>query len=1159
MESRNSYFFVTAILSASVIWHLDSIRVSEIKHEIQNISTENTFRLNKNIDQITALIYPIASTIKEDGSTKDFEFIAQKIIAHYPLISEIALVPNGIIEKVVPLEGNEKAIGFNLLTDPKQQTEALMARESGKLTLAGPLHLVQGGEGIVGRMPIYRGENKKFWGFVLIVIRFPEILQSTTLENLTDSGYQYSLSRIHPNTNQLQIIAASSTKTLDHPVKTLIKLPNANWTLSIAPSKGWHDHWLLALEASLGMFISLLMGYIAKQYAELKNYRHLLEKRVQERTYEISETKNQLHTLLDTIPDLIWLKNGEGVYLLCNPMFERFFGAKEEEIVGKTDYDFVDEELADFFRQKDRLAMESNTLSINEEWVTFADDGHQALLETIKTPMTDATGSLLGILGISRDITERHNHEMRIQQLSRLYAALSHCNKAIVRSSTPDELFREVCKGIVSENGITMAWIGLIDPETKLIHPIASYGDVHHYLDGIEISTLADTPSGKGPTGVAVRENSPYWCQDFLNDPNTALWHERGNTVGWKASAALPIHLYDEVIGAFMVYSDKPNAFDISSQELLSEMAMDISFAMENFDRETKRQAAEAHLFHTEKLLEEMSEMAHVGGWEFDIQSGEGSWTAEVARIHDLDPHSPANAAIGLSVYEGEWLEKIEAAIDDAIHKAIPYDLELQMTTHLGNQKWVRTIGVPVLKQDNVVGIRGSMQEITAQKSAEEKVHWLAHFDSLTGLPNRTLLNDRLNYAIRIAYRTQGSVALLYLDLDHFKNINDTLGHHIGDALLVQVALRIQTLIREADTLSRQGGDEFMILLSATDADGAAHVAEKLIESISEPYEIQHHELSITPSIGIALYPIDGVNLNVLSQSADAAMYRAKHDGRNCYRFFAPEIQERSARNLELENALRHALSRNQLELYYQPQLSIKTERLIGAEALLRWNHPTLGMVSPAEFIPIAEESGQIIAIGEWVLRRALGQLKSWLDKGVEPFIMAVNLSAIQFRDPKLVSLVLDILQELQLPPEYLELELTERIASENPLQAIEIMNTFYDHGIRMSIDDFGTGYSSLNYLKKFRVYKLKIDQSFVRDITDNPEDKTIVNTIINMAHSLNMITIAEGVETAEQLELLRQSGCNEVQGYYFSKPLPAQEFEHYHSSLNEDHPHRKM
>ncbi|MDD2950493.1 MAG: EAL domain-containing protein, partial [Sulfuricurvum sp.] len=445
-----------------------------------------------------------------------------------------------------------------------------------------------------------------------------------------------------------------------------------------------------------------------------------------------------------------------------------------------------------------------------------------------------------------------------------------------------------------------------------------------------------------------------------------------------------------------------------------------------------------------------------------------------------------------------------------------------------------------------ITQIQGSVQDITVQKLAEEKVQWLAHYDSLTELPNRALLNDRVKYAISIAHRAKESVALLFLDLDHFKNINDSLGHSIGDDLLVQVSKRMQSIVRDEDTLSRQGGDEFVILLPGTDADGAAHVAEKIIDVISQPYHIQHHELTITPSIGISLYPIDGDNTEALFQSADAAMYRAKHDGRNCYRFVTPEIQARSARNLELENALRHAIKRDELEVYYQPQILIETGEIIGAEALLRWNHPIHGMISPVEFIPIAEESGQIVMIGEWVLRRALGQLKAWISEGIEPFLMAVNLSAIQFRHPQLVSLILSILDELQLPAHYLELELTEGIAMENPLHAIELMNELDSYGIRMSIDDFGTGFSSLNYLKKFRVYKLKIDQSFIRDITENSEDKSIVQTIINMAHSLNMITIAEGVETAEQLALLSENGCKEVQGYYFSKPLPAQEFKEY-------------
>ncbi|MDP1785298.1 MAG: EAL domain-containing protein [Sulfuricurvum sp.] len=1139
-------FLISAFLSAAVIWHLEEMNMHEMHEKIKNIAKENTDLLHKNIDQQLALAYTLAAMIEHDGTIHNFESIGKKLITFFPFISEIALAPNGTIKHLTPLFENEKALGFNLLTDPYQQTEALLARETGKLTLAGPLHLVQGGEGLVGRLPVFTKE-KKFLGFILIVIRFPDILNTTSLGRLTKEGYHYTLTRIDPKTRKEQIIASSGGVKLNHPAEQSIDLPNIKWTLRIAPIESWHNSWLLAIETAIGILFSTLLGYIAKQYIELQNYRDSLEKIVDQRTAEISQTKNQLRTLLDTIPDLIWLKNKNGVYVLCNPMFERFFGAKEKEIVGKTDYDFVDQEQADFFRKNDRLAMEANVPTINEEWITFADDGHRALLETVKIPMVDEKNTLVGILGVSHDITQRHNNENHIHQLTQMYATLSQCNHAIVHAATPNELFAKICESTVVQGGMRMAWIGLIDEQTKHITPAAIYGDEKHYLEGIQISTLADDPSGKGPTGTSVRENRPYWCQDFMNDPATALWHERGEQMGWKSSAALPLHLYEEVIGVFTIYSQTLNAFDSLSQELLIEMAMDISFAMENFDREAKRQVSEAQLIQTEKLLEEMSSMAHVGGWEFDPKSGEGNWTKEIALIQDLDPSVPATIALGLSVYEDEWLEKIKTAVDEAIHKGISYDLILRMKTAMGNQKWVRTIGMPVIEEGNVVRIRGSMQDITAQKSAEEKVQWLAHYDPLTGLPNRILLNDRVQYAISIAHRTKEPIALLFLDLDHFKNINDSLGHNIGDSLLVQVSKRMLSLLREEDTLSRQGGDEFIIVLPGTDADGAAHVAEKLIDAISsQPYPIQHHELSITPSIGIALYPMDGSDFETLFQSADVAMYRAKHDGRNCYRFVTPEIQARSARNLALENALRHALKRNELEIYYQPQISAETGKLIGTEALLRWNHPTMGLLSPVEFIPIAEESGQIVTIGEWVLRHALGQLKSWISAGMEPFIMAVNLSAVQFRHPKLVSMVLSILEELQLPAQYLELELTEGIAMENPLHAIDIMNELYNHGIRMSIDDFGTGYSSLNYLKKFKVYKLKIDQSFIRDITENPEDKTIVNTIINMAHNLHMITIAEGVETAEQLAILREIGCNEIQGYYFSKPLSSDAFEEY-------------
>jgi diguanylate cyclase (GGDEF)-like protein len=384
----------------------------------------------------------------------------------------------------------------------------------------------------------------------------------------------------------------------------------------------------------------------------------------------------------------------------------------------------------------------------------------------------------------------------------------------------------------------------------------------------------------------------------------------------------------------------------------------------------------------------------------------------------------------------------------------------------------------------------------------------------------------------------------MFLDLDHFKNVNDNLGHRIGDALLEEIATRLKSAMREEDTVSRLGGDEFILLLPNTDADGAAHVAEKLLERISRLCRIEQHELVVTPSIGIALYPDDGRDFESLSQCADVAMYRAKHDGRNNYKFFTAEMQIHSARILQLENALRSALQRDNFTLHYQPQLSLESGRIIGAEVLLRWNHPELGLVSPAEFIPIAESSGQILKIGEWVLNTAVRQMKSWIDNGLAPMIIGVNISALQFRHPNLPDMVTKILDSVQLPAHYLELELTEGVAMDDPLGAIAMMDKLHARGVRMSIDDFGTGYSSLSYLKRFKVYKLKIDQSFVRDVTEDPEDKAIVNAIISLAGSLGLKTIAEGVETEAQLAFLKEQGCDEVQGYYYSKPLSADEFE---------------
>jgi EAL domain-containing protein (putative c-di-GMP-specific phosphodiesterase class I) len=362
----------------------------------------------------------------------------------------------------------------------------------------------------------------------------------------------------------------------------------------------------------------------------------------------------------------------------------------------------------------------------------------------------------------------------------------------------------------------------------------------------------------------------------------------------------------------------------------------------------------------------------------------------------------------------------------------------------------------------------------------------------------------------------------------------------------------MKSLVREEDTLSRFGGDEFILVLPDTDANGAAHVAGKIIALVSEACYIEQHELVVTPSIGIAMYPDDAVDFDKLYQCADVAMYRAKQDGRNSFRFFTAEMQQRSARRLQLENALRHAIERDQLEVHYQPQISLQDGHVVGVEALLRWHHPELGSVSPAEFIPVSEERGLILSIGEWVLRTAVAQSKRWMEQGFPQITTAVNLSAIQFRHPRLPQLVMEILEQAQLPPQYLELELTESVAMDTPQAAIAVMDDLHARGIRMSIDDFGTGYSSLSYLRKFKVHKLKIDQSFVRDISEDPESRAIVTAIITLASSMGFQTIAEGVETAGQLAFLRLQGCNEVQGYYFSKSLTSAAFEEFMRTQNQ-------
>ena len=448
-------------------------------------------------------------------------------------------------------------------------------------------------------------------------------------------------------------------------------------------------------------------------------------------------------------------------------------------------------------------------------------------------------------------------------------------------------------------------------------------------------------------------------------------------------------------------------------------------------------------------------------------------------------------------------------------------------------------------KNNQITHFIGIQHDITERKEMEERLNYMAYHDELTALPNRTLLTDRFEQQVRQAQRSGDKIALLILDLDRFKLINDSLGHRIGDLVLIEIARRLTRTARGGDTIARYGGDEFVILASGfSDSDALIEIARRLVEIIAEPVVIEGHNLHVSTSIGISLWPDDGPDIETLLRQADTAMYHAKELGRGRFQFFTSELNIQTSHRLKLETDLREAIEQQQFELYYQPQVHLVTGKIMGAEALIRWNHPELGLVSPIEFIPLAEETQLIRPIGEWVLRTACEQAAQWQQSHHADFSMAVNVSARQLDDARFTEYLASMLEETGIRPGTLEVEITESSVMAHPDRMIGVLNTIKSLGIHLALDDFGTGYSSLSYLRRFPFDKLKIDRSFIKDVTHNPDDAAITQTIGAMAHSLNMTVIAEGVETDIQASYLQRCGCDEIQGYLISRPVPQQAFE---------------
>ena len=629
-----------------------------------------------------------------------------------------------------------------------------------------------------------------------------------------------------------------------------------------------------------------------------------------------------------------------------------------------------------------------------------------------------------------------------------------------------------------------------------------------------------------------------YTLPDMTGEAFIAAMQAQGSAVPFVVVTGR-----DDVNLAVQMIKHGASDFVVKDTALLDRLPVVVSRSLQEAQVKQRLQQAEQALSQSELRLSRAQRIARIGSWEWSLQSNELYFSPELFSI--LGYTKAATPQVS-----PEWLYSqinpadipvVRKAISASIESGRSLDLTFRIATCAGDEIVVSSQAE--LEFDNHGRpelLVGTLLDVTDRTKAEQEIHHLANYDTLTGLPNRNLLHDRLQQAIVQSARMEGSVGVLFLDLDRFKGVNESLGHKAGDQLLRTVAERLRVCVRESDTLARVGGDEFVVILSVVaDEDGVSSAASKILAIISEPFVIEEQELYLTASIGVAVYPNDGTDVQTLLKHADLAMYQAKDMDRNNFQFFSSDLNVKVMERMVLESSLRRALERNEFELFYQAQVDVVERSIIGFEALLRWRHPELGMISPDKFIPLAEETGLILSIGEWVIRTACRQAKAWQAAGLPPIRMAVNLSGKQFRT-KLDQVVAAILQETGLGASWLELELTESILMRNATENQQLLQALSGMGCSLSIDDFGTGYSSLAYLKNFPLGRLKIDRSFVRDIITNPDDRAIAKIIIDMAHTLKMEVTAEGVEDHDQLELLKSYGCREIQGFLFSKPLAA-------------------
>jgi diguanylate cyclase (GGDEF)-like protein/PAS domain S-box-containing protein len=840
----------------------------------------------------------------------------------------------------------------------------------------------------------------------------------------------------------------------------------------------------------------------------------------------------RLRALVSSMPGVSFLLDREGRYLEVFGQKEALLAAPREHVLGRTIRDVFSADQAQAFEAVIGEVLDRREVVSHGYSLTVG--GEQHAFDARVSPL----GAEDKVVWVSWEVTQRQRAEQRVQDLSRLYNFLSQANQAIVRATDRGALLQAICDVAYHAGGFPLVWVSWLEEEDSVLRPVARAG-----AGEPDDAQLADgRDAGEAAPWRALGADRVCRVADLATESAALAWYGAALERGWRGLASLPLRCAGAPVGVLNLLTDHLDPDNAEEGQLLDEVAIDISFALTQLERAAAQRGIDDRVRLHAAALESTRDGVIMTDLAGRIVSVNRAFT-EITGFTEAEAIGQTPRLLRSGQHDADFYQELWASLRDT-------------GTWQGEMCNRRKDGELYTQLMSVSGVADAagrpahyvsvFTDITRIKRTEAQLTHLAHFDPLTGLPNRFLTTFRLDHALEQAERAGHRLAVLFLDLDNFKTVNDGLGHATGDALLAAVARRLRARLRREDTLGRLGGDEFVLLLEhLEEPQQAAFVAEDLLEALSAPFSLgSGHDLYVQASIGISLYPDDGSRGEDLIRDADAAMYQAKRAGRNTFRFYTEALTAAASARLSMETRLRRALEQNEFELYYQPLVHLPDRRMMGAEVLARLCPPGLEPISPAVFIPLMEETGLIVALGEWVQREACRQGRAWLDAGYQLGCLAVNVSVSEIRRGGLGARLKTILEETGFPPGQLEIELTESGLMEQGGRAEAFLQDLKAQGVRLSLDDFGTGYSSLAYLKRFPLDKLKIDRSFINDIPDDPNDAQLSATIIAMARNFGLTVLAEGVETEAQLDFLLGEGCDACQGYLFSPPLPAAEFE---------------